>query len=145
MIHHESEDTVHAQGTIQHQGITTYMYGSHILVDHSGKTLYALRSSTLDLNSYIGKYVEVSGTDVFGIHPRPDGGPPLLDVNGVQEKRGVYDLERGPWYILVPLGGKGEIVPASFMETALLPPTTQIEGPFQTQDEAKKRLDMLAN
>jgi hypothetical protein len=31
MLHPESEGLVHAQGTIQHQGITTYMYGTHII------------------------------------------------------------------------------------------------------------------
>lgn len=82
MVH--AEDSVQAQGTMQHQGITTYMYGTHILVDRSGKTLYALRNSTLDLNTYIDKYVEVSGTLVAG-YP-VDGGPPLLDVSMVQGK-----------------------------------------------------------
>lgn len=83
MIHHE--DTVHAQGMIQPRGITTYMYGTHIYVDLSGHTLYALQSSVVNLSAYVGKHiVEVSGSLVPG-YPI-DGGPPFLEVNKVQEK-----------------------------------------------------------
>jgi hypothetical protein len=74
-------EIVTAEGTIQNAGITTYQYGRYILVDKSGHTLYALRSSTLDLDQYVGKDVTITGTLVPG-YPL-DGGPPYLDAQSV--------------------------------------------------------------
>lgn len=37
-----NQDLVQAEGAIQLQGVTTYMYGTHALIDLSGQTLYAL-------------------------------------------------------------------------------------------------------
>lgn len=67
-----------SSGTIQLQGITTYMYGTHILKDSSGKTLYALRSKSVNLDEYINKNVEIKGKKVNG-----------------------YPIERGPEYLEV--------------------------------------------
>jgi hypothetical protein len=68
-------------GTIQRAEVTTYMYGEYILVDGSGKTLYALTSHTLDLSQYIGRNVKITGTFIDG-YP-VDGGPLFLDVQSV--------------------------------------------------------------
>ena len=70
-----------ATGIVQKQGITTYMYGTHVLLDDKGKTLYALVSKTINLESYINHTVTVHGILVNG-YPI-DGGPRLLDVQSV--------------------------------------------------------------
>lgn len=74
---------VQAEGIIQPQGMTTYMYGTHILVDLSGETLYALQSSTLDLSKSKGEYVDILGTKVPG-YPL-EGGPVYLDVTNISD------------------------------------------------------------
>ncbi len=70
-------------GTLQKQGETTYQYGTHVLNDKEGKTLYALKSETIHLDDYIGKNVKVQGklVDDYPI----DGGPPYLDVTKIEE------------------------------------------------------------
>lgn len=65
-------------GTIQKQGTTTYQYGTHVLQDQDGKTLYALRSTIVQLDNYIGKKVELQGKFVED-YP-VDGGPPFVEV-----------------------------------------------------------------
>lgn len=74
--------SVKATGTIQKQGITTYMYGTHVLLDDKGKTLYALKSKTVRLDKYIGKKVTVTGDLVEG-YP-VDFGPDYLDVKEIK-------------------------------------------------------------
>ena len=74
--------TIEVEGTIQRQGITTYQYGTHILVDRSGNTRYALRSDQVNLTTYIGRYVRVSGSRIPG-YP-VDAGPAYLAVSDVQ-------------------------------------------------------------
>lgn len=69
---------VSASGIIQQQGITTYQYGTHILVDVNGKTLYALKSDIIPLNKYIGRKVQLQGVPVEG-YPI-EGGPEYLEV-----------------------------------------------------------------
>jgi hypothetical protein len=44
---------VTAIGIIKKQGLTTYMYGTHILEDDNGKTLYALKSDSIKLRDDI--------------------------------------------------------------------------------------------
>jgi len=69
-----------AKGTIQEQGYTTYMYGTHVLKDNKGQTTYALKSETINLDNYIGKYVEIQGKKTNpGL-----GGPDLIDVTEVR-------------------------------------------------------------
>ncbi len=65
-------------GIIQAQGITTYQYGTHVLLDGSGQTIYALRSERVNLDQYINREVEVIGNMVLG-YP-VDGGPEYMDV-----------------------------------------------------------------
>lgn len=69
-------------GTIQKQGITTYQYGTHVLLDDSGQTSYALKSDKLNLDDYVNKLVEVKGHLVKD-YP-VDGGPEYLDVTRVE-------------------------------------------------------------
>ncbi|MBN1255804.1 MAG: hypothetical protein JXA50_11070 [Deltaproteobacteria bacterium] len=75
--------SVTATGTIQKTGITTYMYGTHVLKNDNGKTLYALKSDTINLDNYVDKgKVTVKGDLVSG-YP-VDGGPEYLNVNKVE-------------------------------------------------------------
>ena len=74
---------VTATGTIKSAGITTYMYGTHILVDANGKTLYALKSDKIDLDEYADVTdVTVKGNLISG-YP-VEGGPEYLDVKKVE-------------------------------------------------------------
>jgi hypothetical protein len=73
---------IDAEGTIRRQGMTIYQYGTHILVDQSGRTRYALSSDQIDLNNYVDHHVRVSGTQVSG-YP-VDLGPDYLEVEDVQ-------------------------------------------------------------
>ena len=74
-----SAEKVTASGTIKKQGVTSYMYGTHVLVNETGKTLYALKSHRVDLDVYVGKRVTVCGELVDG-YPI-DNGPSYLDVS----------------------------------------------------------------
>jgi hypothetical protein len=77
------KDEVLIKGTLERQGITTYQYGTHVLLDKDGKTLYALKSESLQLDLYIGKKVELKGKLVED-YP-VDGGPYYLEVVRVKE------------------------------------------------------------
>lgn len=57
------------------------MYGTHVLTDDKGKTLYALRSR-IDLDKYISRKVIVKGYLVTG-YPT-DSGPDYLNVRSVK-------------------------------------------------------------
>jgi hypothetical protein len=75
-----------AEGVIQPQGLSTYMYGTHVLVDAQGHTLYALRGADAALlDRHVGERVRVLGTLVPG-YP-VDGGPVLLHVTRVEAVR----------------------------------------------------------
>ena len=74
--------TVELTGVIQQPGMTTYQYGTHTLT--SGDKMYALKSSTVDLNKFNGKSVVVKGKKVDG-YP-VENGPELIDVTEVKEK-----------------------------------------------------------
>ena len=61
---------VTAVGTIKKQGFTSYMYGTHVLADSDGKTLYALKSESIDLDLYVGGKVTIRAhlsTDILSI------------------------------------------------------------------------------
>jgi beta-lactamase class A len=73
-----------AEGTLQKRAVTTYQYGTHILVDDSGKTLYALQFNNPQmLDSLVGKRVRLFGSLVPG-YP-VSGGLPYLHVTRVTE------------------------------------------------------------
>jgi hypothetical protein len=77
--------TVCKTGILKLQGITTYQYGSHILEDNAGKTLYALTiDSNNNIATFINKNVEISGTFTEG-YP-VEGGPELIAVTRIATK-----------------------------------------------------------
>ena len=59
-------------GTLQKQGVTYYMYGTHII---SG---YALRSDLVNLDDFINRNVTIIGYKIDG-YP-VDGGPVYIEV-----------------------------------------------------------------
>jgi hypothetical protein len=69
-------------GIIKGHGTTSYMYGTHVLVNDNGNTLYALRSNNIDLDRHVGRKVKVSGYLIKG-YPI-DGGPDFLDVESIE-------------------------------------------------------------
>jgi hypothetical protein len=71
-----SSTNLSASGTLQAQGFTTYMYGTHLLVVNSATT-YVLKSSTLNLDPYIGKKVKLTAVNT---HYTAENGPELYDV-----------------------------------------------------------------
>lgn len=73
---------ISASGVVKKQGITTYMYGTHVLRDEAAGKLYALRSSKVDLDKYVGQKVTVTGCLVPG-YP-VEGGPDYLEVSAVK-------------------------------------------------------------
>lgn len=84
----EEEETgceVEASGTLERLEMSTWMYGTHILVERDGEVLYALKSETADLASYEGKKVRVAGILVPG-YP-VDGGPEYLQVEFIEAVR----------------------------------------------------------
>lgn len=79
----KNPEEVTATGFLKKQGITTYMYGTHVLLDENGRTLYALRSDTIDLNKYINRQVTIRGSLVKG-YPI-DSGPNYLNVKFIEK------------------------------------------------------------
>lgn len=68
------------KGLLRQQGPTTYMYGTHVI---SGEgQFYALRSSRVNLDNYVGRTVTVKGHKVEG-YP-VENGPEYIDVKVVQ-------------------------------------------------------------
>ncbi|WP_165499827.1 hypothetical protein [Pedobacter frigidisoli] len=63
-------------------GITTYQYGTHI-INYGGKP-YALKSSSVNLDIYVDKQVQIKGTKVSG-YPL-ENGPELIEVTQVVVK-----------------------------------------------------------
>lgn len=74
--------TVSAVGIIEKQGITIYMYGTHVLINDNGKTLYAVKSGSINLDKYIGKKVTIKGFFIKG-YP-VDNGPYFINVKAIE-------------------------------------------------------------
>ena len=72
----------HLEGVIKVQGTTTYQYGTHVLTNEIGQTLFALQSDKIKLDDYVGENVEISGSKVDG-YPI-DGGPDLIKVSRIK-------------------------------------------------------------
>ena len=77
-----SGTTLALEGKIEKIGMTTYQYGTHIL-KMSGKS-YALKSSSLNLDTYVDQQVSLKGQKVEG-YPL-ENGPDLIDVTEVVVK-----------------------------------------------------------
>jgi hypothetical protein len=71
-----------AEGLLRRQGLTSYQYGTHVLLGPAGRTLYALRATALNLDAYVDRPVRLTGILVTG-YPLA-GGPPLLDVTAIR-------------------------------------------------------------
>lgn len=71
-----------ASGVVKKQGVTAYMYGTHVLLDDDGKTLYALKSDSVDLDRHTGRKATIRGVLVKG-YPL-DSGPQYLDVISIE-------------------------------------------------------------
>ncbi|WP_316752452.1 hypothetical protein [Pedobacter gandavensis] len=75
-------NVVSLTGKIEKTGMTTYQYGTHTI--ESDHKTYALKSSSVDLNDFEGKEVQLSGTKVPG-YPI-ENGPILIEVSAVKIK-----------------------------------------------------------
>ncbi|WP_316821002.1 hypothetical protein [Pedobacter gandavensis] len=75
-------NTVHLSGKIEKMGMTTYQYGTHTI--ESDHKTYALKSSSVNLNHFEKKEVQVIGTKVPG-YPL-ENGPALIEVSSVKVK-----------------------------------------------------------
>ncbi len=68
-------------GTIKRQGVATYGYGTHILSDDAGRTIYALKSDTINMDNYLDRKITVDG-DLIDGYP-VDSGPEYLNVKSI--------------------------------------------------------------
>jgi hypothetical protein len=75
-----SSGTVTASGTIEKLGMTTFQYGTHLL--KAENRTYALKSATINLDTYLDKKVTIKGKKVSG-YPL-EGGPEFIDVTLVK-------------------------------------------------------------
>lgn len=83
-------EAVVVEGIVEKQGITTYQYGTHVLLGDGGALLFALQSGTVSLDDYVGEQVTVSGTRVPGYQGGAvEGGPDLLNVTSVEGESGA--------------------------------------------------------
>ena len=74
--------SIKSSGTLNVQGGSFYMYGTHTLIDNNFKLIYALRSKTENLDEYIGQNVEITGYKIKG-YPVA-GGPEYLEVTKIK-------------------------------------------------------------
>ena len=74
---------INEKGYIKKAGISSFNYGTHVLVSDSGEILYALESSIQDLSDFTGGEVTVTGK----LDPEypVDGGPEFLRVSEVRK------------------------------------------------------------
>ena len=77
------KDQVTAEGTLQKQGTTSYQYGTHVLKDTEGTTMYALKSDAINLDNFLNKKIIVVATKVEG-YPI-EGGPDYLEVIKIKD------------------------------------------------------------
>lgn len=75
------KEEITVSGIVNELEVTTWMYGTHSLVNNeTQELLYALKSETINLDDYIGKKVEIEGTL---IHSGVDTGPPYVNVEKI--------------------------------------------------------------
>ena len=75
-----ASNQIEVSGILQKQGMTTYQYGTHIIISNDKQ--YALKSSTLDLNKYQKQYVTIIGEKIAG-YPI-EGGPDYIEVTKIK-------------------------------------------------------------
>ena len=71
------------KGYIKKAGITSFNYGTHVLVSENGEVLYALKSSIKDLSKFTRGEVTITGI-LIADYP-VDGGPEFLKVSDVKK------------------------------------------------------------
>jgi len=76
------DEGVKRDGILTAVQMSTWMYGTHILSDDTGKPLTALNSQKINLDEYEGQKVEVRGTLKDG-YP-VDSGPEYLEVHSIK-------------------------------------------------------------
>ena len=78
---------------VEEPEITTYMYGSHTIVDEASGERYALRSEEEELLADSnGRRATVSGTLVPGYeNGAVEGGPPLIEVDEIRSAADIPD------------------------------------------------------
>ena len=74
---------IREKGYIKTAGITSFNYGTHVLVSDSGEILYALKSSIMNLADFTKGEVTVTGKLIMG-YP-VEGGPDFLSVSDIQK------------------------------------------------------------
>ncbi len=70
------------EGRLHPAGVTSYMYGSHVLVTRDGRFAVRPASPDVTLKDYEGKNVTVRAMQVDR-YP-VDGGPPLIEVREIK-------------------------------------------------------------
>jgi hypothetical protein len=73
-------NNIEISGVLTSDEFPLLMYGSHVLTTQDGEPLYALESTSVDLDSYIGDTIQVKGEPIEG-YPLNSGEPPLLQVS----------------------------------------------------------------
>ena len=89
--------TIEVTGVIEKPEATTYMYGSHAVVDEASGERYALRSDEEGLlDDSTDRRTTVSGTLVPGYeNGAVEGGPPLIEVDEIRPATGNLDDDAG--------------------------------------------------
>lgn len=91
------DEGVSASGVLEKPEVTSFMYGTHILVSSENQELiYALKSANINLDNFVAESVDIEGTK---IHSGLDGGPPLVNVETIDiiqgGSGGGEDQQRG--------------------------------------------------
>ncbi|MFD2245598.1 hypothetical protein [Pontibacter ruber] len=79
------QEPVNASGRVVKNEVSSFMYGTHLLVQGEDSVAFALRSSTINLDNYLHQQVRVTGKTIAG-YP-VDGGPIYVEVTRVEEKK----------------------------------------------------------
>ena len=89
--------TLEVTGVVEEPEITTYMYGSHTIVDEASGERYALRSEEEELLADSnGRRATVNGRLVPGYEKGAiEGGPPLIEVDEIRPAAGNPDDDTG--------------------------------------------------
>lgn len=80
-----TDQGVSAAGVVEELEMTSFGYGTHALVDAgTGAISFALQSESVNLDEHVDEQVTVHGSLVAGYEDGLDGGPPLIEVLGVE-------------------------------------------------------------
>ena len=79
----DGKETI-VNGIIKPLGISTFQYGSHVLIGSNDQILFVLRSETVELDQFIDQNVEIGVERIKG-YP-VDGGPIFMEVKWIKTK-----------------------------------------------------------